>query len=217
MYNIINNWGGKIMDWNSSALWGLIGLIGGFFVSCIFFYLSKKKRKLSYSITTTPIVVQKISKISDLIISYKNKDIDNLSVSKLIIKNIGNETLEPKDFPELNKLSLTTDGQFLIDSIDELEIETSNKYTKLLPNLISINKIEITFDFLDPKDTIFCNVFHTGNINICGTIKNGKIIHIDNNNLDKIVTISKKLEIVTTILASILGILVITIAHILNK
>lgn len=167
------------MDWNSSALWGIIGLIGGFIVSLLFFTLSKEQRKLSCSISTTPIIVKKIPKISDLIITYKNQNIDNLSTSYIKIKNIGNNTLEINDFPELNKLSLTTDGVFLINSINELEITKSNKFMKMSPSLISSNKIELSFDYFDPKNEISFSIFHTGNIKVCGSIKNGKIINDD--------------------------------------
>ena len=69
------------MDWNSSLLWGIIGLVGGFLISLLFFTLSKKQRKLSYSISTTPIIIKKITKISGLAITYKNQSIDNLSTS----------------------------------------------------------------------------------------------------------------------------------------
>ena len=165
------------MDWNSSILWGIIGLVGGFLVSLLFFTLSKKQRKISYSISTTPIIVKKITKISELVITYKEQYIDNLSTSYLKVKNIGNDTLEPNDFAELNKLSITTDGVFLINSIDELEIIKSNKFMKMNPSLIFPNKIELSFDYFDPKNEISFSVFHTGDIKVCGSIKNGKIIN----------------------------------------
>ena len=66
------------MDWNSSLLWGIIGLVGGFLISLLFFTLSKKQRKLSYSISTTPIIIKKITITSGLAITYKNQSIDNL-------------------------------------------------------------------------------------------------------------------------------------------
>ena len=165
------------MDWNSSLLWGIIGLVGGFLISLLFFTLSKKQRKLSYSISTTPIIIKKITKISGLAITYKNQSIDNLSTSYLKIKNIGNDTLELTDFPELNKLSITTSGVFLINSISELEITKSNKFMKMEPSLISSNKIELSFDYFDPKNEISFSIFHTGDIKVCGSIKNGKIIN----------------------------------------
>lgn len=165
------------MDWNSSILWGIIGLVGGLIISFIFFKLSKKQRKLSYSISTAPIIVKKISKISDLIIKYKGREIDNLSTSFIKIKNAGNDTLENTDFPELNKLSITTNGEFLVTSADEIEIKKSDKFMKITPSLIACDKIELYFDYLDPKNIISFSVFHTGDIQICGSIKNGKIIN----------------------------------------
>ena len=93
------------------------------------------------------------------------------------IKNIGNDTLELTDFPELNKLSITTSGVFLINSTNELEITKSNKFMKMEPSLISSNKIELSFDYFDPKNEISFSIFHTGDIKVCGSIKNGKIIN----------------------------------------
>lgn len=193
------------MDWNSSLLWGIVGLIGGFLVSLLFFTLSKKHRKISYSISTTPIIVKKITKISELVITYKNKNIDNLSTSYIKIRNIGNDTLDVNDFPELNRLSLVTDGTFLINSIDELEIVKSNKYMKTNPSLISPNKIEISFDYFDPKNEISFSLFHTGNIEVCGSIKNGKIIN--DTQIEKFNRYKQKIQRIIPIILMILTML----------
>lgn len=58
------------MDWNSNIFWNVVSFIGGLIITSIFFVLSLKKRKLSYSKTTTPIIVKKTSKVSDLVITY---------------------------------------------------------------------------------------------------------------------------------------------------
>ena len=202
------------MDWNSSILWGIIGLVGGFLVSLLFFTLSKKQRKLSYSISTTPIIVKKITKISDLVITYKNKNIDNLSTSFIKIKNIGNDTLDFSDFPELNRLSLVTDGVFLINSIEELEITKSNKYMKITPKLISTNKIELTFDYFDPKNIFSCSIFHTGDIKVCGSIKNGKIVN--DTQIEKLNRYKQKFEKYAMILVIIIT-LIPTIISIFSR
>lgn len=192
------------MFWESSALWGIIGLIGGFLVSTLFHFINKRKRKISYSIITSPIIVNKISKITDLVIKYKNKDIDNLSISKITLKNAGNEILKSTDFAELNKLSLTTNGQFLIDSSNDLEIVSSNPYIKADINLISSNKIEIEFDFLESKNTITCSIFHTGDVTVCGSIIGGRLISNDVNTVNSeqdIIKQIKSLIFIMTILA----------------
>ena len=165
------------MDWSSSLLWSIIGISGSFIVSLLFFMLGKRKRKLSYSISTNPIFLRNISKIPDITVTYKDKKIAHISYSHIEIKNIGNDTLEERDFPELNKLSLITDGKFLLNTIDELEVKSSNKSIKISPLLVSFNKIQLNFDYIDPKNIIECNIFHTGNIIVCGELKNGKIIN----------------------------------------
>lgn len=203
------------MNWNSSILWGIIGLSGGFIISLLFFVLSKRKRKLAYSITTTPIIVKKISKISDLIITYKGKNIDDLSSSYIQIKNIGNDTLEEKDFPELSKLSFITDGEFLVNTIDELKIESSNKSIKISPLLVSFNEIQLNFDYLDPKDTISCNVFHTRNIIVSGDIKNGKVIN--NTQLEKANRYKQKLEFILPTFFLIISFISLLVTYLFSK
>lgn len=47
------------MDWNSSALWGIIGLIGGLIISSFFYFLGIKRKSLIYDITTTTLVSKK--------------------------------------------------------------------------------------------------------------------------------------------------------------
>lgn len=202
------------MNWNSSILWGIIGLVGGFLISLLFFTLSKKQRKISYSISTTSIIVKKITKISGLVITYKDQNIDNLSTSYIKVKNIGNDTLNPNDFPELNKLSITTDGVFLINSINELEFSKSNEFMKMNPLLINPNKIELTFDYLDPKNEISFSIFHTGNIKVCGSIKNGKII--DDTQIEKLNRYKQKLEGVFPILPFVIMILAMLFSSFIN-
>lgn len=197
------------MDWNSNIFWNVVSFIGGLIITSIFFVLSLKKRKLSYSKTTTPIIVKKTSKVSDLVITYKGKNIDDLSSSYIQIKNIGNETLEEKDFPELSKLRIVTDGEFFINTVDELEITSSNKSIKIYPLLVSIHEIQLHFDYLDPKDTIYCNVFHTHNIDVLGHIKHGKLIN--NTQLEKLNRYKKNLNKLFPILVLIYTVICIKI------
>ena len=155
--------------------------------------------------------VKQINQISELVVTYKNKSINNLSTSYIKIRNIGNDTLDVNDFPELNRLSLVTTGVFLINSIDKLEITKSDKYMKTNLSLISPNKIEISFDYFDPKNEISFSIFHTGHIIVCGSIKNGKMI--DNPQIAKI----DHYKLIIRILIAILTIMLIIIIYLLNS
>ncbi len=165
------------MNWNSSILWGIVGLMGGFIFSFVFFLLGKRKRKISYSIKTTPIIEDKASKIPGLSITYNDEEINNLYSSYIEIINIGNESLEPNDFLDLHKLSLKTDGQFLVNHHEiEIQINSPNQYVEITPIFQSSNIITIDFNCLDPKNRFYITIFHTGHIILSGKIKNGKII-----------------------------------------
>lgn len=75
------------MDWNSSALWGVIGLVGGIIVSSFFYFLGIKRKSLIYDITTTTLVSKNATQIEKLNITYDNKPIKNLYTSTIKIKN----------------------------------------------------------------------------------------------------------------------------------
>ncbi len=167
------------MNWNSSILWGIIGLIGGGLISSFFYFISKKRIKLSYDIVTTTLVSCNATKIKDLNIQYKGKPILNLYTSTLKIKNIGNCIIEHSDFAPSAPLSLITDGEFLVNEDTGRHILTENDFNRVIP-IMEINnnvcrKSTIQFDYIAKNEIISCTVFHTGSLCISGKLKDGKI------------------------------------------
>lgn len=171
------------MNWDSSILWGIVGLVGGGLISSFFFFIGKKRIKLSYDIITTTLVSCNAIIIKDLNIRYKNKSIYNLYISTLKIKNTGNCIIEPSDFAPSAPLSLITDGEFLINEDTGTEILSKNDFNKIIP-IIEMDdnicrKSTIQFDYIAKNETIFCTVFHTGAICISGKLKDGEIKNND--------------------------------------
>ena len=76
------------MDWDSSALWGIIGLIGGFLFSFIFYKLSTKSKKIVYNKKSQNLITNNTSKINGLNITYENKPIEELTSTTIIIKSV---------------------------------------------------------------------------------------------------------------------------------
>lgn len=172
------------MDWNSSILWGIVGLVGGLLISSFFYFIGKKRTKLSYDIITTTLVSCNATKIKDLNIQYKEKPIYNLYTSTLKIKNIGNCVIETTDFAPSDPLSLLTDGEFLIGEDTTTQILTENDFNRVTP-IMEINdnicrKSTIKFDYIAKNEIISCTVFHTGSICISGKLKDGIIISSNN-------------------------------------
>lgn len=125
---------------NSNLFWCIVGIIGGAIVSTIFYLASKKRKVISYKISTTTLISSKCSKLKKLKISYKNIEIDNLYVSTIKIKNIGNCIIENNDFAPSAPLSLKTDEIFLTTLTTQENSFTSSP----LLSIITDNSFSIT-------------------------------------------------------------------------
>lgn len=102
------------MDWNSSALWGIIGLIGGFIISFIFYKISNKNKKIIYTKNSQTLITNNLSEIDGLNITYKSQPIMNLTSTTVIIKSIGKDIISMNDFGKATPFCITTTGKFLL-------------------------------------------------------------------------------------------------------
>lgn len=161
-----------MIDWNSSALWGIIGLIGGALISLIFYIISKKRRILTYKIQTTTLITEEISAIPNLEISYNNTKVSNLIATNIEIKNVGNEVIEGDYFASLLPLKLHIDsGEIFFYCISDSTDKNTN---------VSLEKnngeVFIHFEFIKPKSSFHLLIYHTGTLTILGEPKTGKFI-----------------------------------------
>lgn len=167
------------MNWNSNVLWGIIGVVAGVIVALIFFLIGKKRQILTYKFNTVCLISNKVSKIDSLEIKYGSKTIDDLYHSTITIKNIGNTIIEEHDFAPSKPLSILTDGQFIPSNI-EIEVFDESVNFHLLFNKddagVNLNKCIANFDYIPKKSKIIWSIFHTGNIDIGGALKDGRII-----------------------------------------
>lgn len=200
------------MDWNSSALWGIIGLIGGFIVSFIFYKISNKVKKLVYTASSQILITDNLSNIDDLNITYQNKSIKNLTTTTINIKSVGKDIVEMKDFGQATPLCITTTGEFLLQSnIDSIMTENSNPNNLMKPVLKDNATLLLEFDYLSQGDSITFTLLHTGAIKIDGKLKMGTFL--DNNLFKKINNI---VDIITYVSSGILLIFFIFGYMILN-
>lgn len=174
---------------NTNLFWCIIGIVGGaifsLFISLFFYFKGLNKRRLGYYIKTFCIVSKKINQIIGLEVKYNSTEINNLFSSTITIKNIGNSIIEKQDFAPSFPISISTDDIFLANNITNFR--SSNKVTNVKP-LFEIdsngtcNKITIDFDYIPKKEEIIFSVYHTGNIELNGLLKDGEIINYQNLN-----------------------------------
>lgn len=165
------------IDWNSSFLWGILGLIGGGITSFIFFTLSNKTKRIIYEINSNPLISDKLSSIKGLRITFFDDSIPNLVSTTVFITNNGSDIIESTDFAKVSPLILKTNGKFLVyDDVKSFITKISNETSNITLTQIDANTIKVDFDYLKKNDKILLTILHTGQIKLFGTLKRGRII-----------------------------------------
>ena len=190
------------IDWNSSALWGIIGLLGGFIVSFIFYKISTKSKKIVYTKNSQILITDNLSSITDLSITYQNKSIKNLTSTTISIKSIGKDIIEMTDFGSATPLCIKTTGEFLLQENISSVISHNSTPDNLMNVALQDNStLLLNFDYLSQGDTITFTLLHTETISVNGKLKAGTII--DDNLFQKINTIMNILLNIGSIFAFI--------------
>lgn len=198
------------MNWESSILWGIIGLIGTIFFGYIFYLKSTKEKILLCKFNSMTVISDYITKYKGLRVTYKKKKIKQLKVSTITIKNTGNDTIDENDIAPSCHITFATTKNFLLDDIEDSEIIASNKSISVKLHKISNNKIELNFDFLKPQDMITVSLLHNGKLSVFGDLKNGTIIINDNRLYNRRLRIQKIKK------AIVLGFVFLTLSEILS-
>ncbi len=117
-----------------------------------------------------------------LTLTYQDKKIDNLAVSRFAIWNSGKEVIEKSDLVESHQLKISTKDRAKI--LDCSLIYVNDEDNKFNIKNICEESAEICFDYLDTRDGAVIQVIHTGNrdeLCIDCKIKGGKKLNIRNN------------------------------------
>lgn len=200
------------MDWNSSALWGIIGLVGGVIVSFIFHKIGLERKKLIYTIDSKALITNNLSDINGLNITYNSHQIKNLVSTTLNIKSTGKDIIEMNDFAKSSPLCIKTDGKFLFkDNINSSITKNTNSTNNITLSITDNDTtIQLVYDYFKRNDIITINLLHTGKITVDGVLKKGTVTH--SNSIDK-----KNISDFINILGLTLGILFIIIVALLEN
>lgn len=167
----------------SNLFWCIISIIGGFLGGLLLYYLGKNRKRISYSIDTFCLVSNKISK-DKLNIEYNSTEIENLYSSTITIKNTGS-VINSEDFAPNSQLSLSTNGQFILNEDKDISLKSTNKANNVSPifnfnnETNQCNSISIKYDYLAKREEITCTLLHTNDITFNGTLKDGKITYLE--------------------------------------
>lgn len=173
---------------NSNLFWCIIGIAGGavfsLIISLVFFLVGLKRKKLNYNIQTFCLVSKKINQIKGLEVKYNSKEIENLYSSTITIKNVGNSVIEKQDVSPSCPFSISTNGVFLLNNINDANLYSSNKTNHVFTsfNVDESNNetrhIILNFEYIAKKEEWTYTILHTGDITFNGVLKDGKISNI---------------------------------------
>lgn len=171
-----------IMDWDSSILWGIIGLLGGGIITYLFEKHPISKYKIIYKKETSCLLSNTEMKSIGISVQHDTCNIDNLYFSKVTILNKGYYKITKNDFVETHNIKLFTDGQifpydFSINNKNQL-VDSNDIKLELKSN----KQIDINIILLYPHDSFDFSFFHTDEINYSGELNNGKICEYHNKN-----------------------------------
>lgn len=193
------------MDWDSSILWGIIGLVGGAIISAIisyiFYFKGIERKKIAWKIDTTCLISNDANKIKGVDIKYNSSSIENLYCSTIQIKNIGNTIINLEDIATNSPLSIHSKGQIMFDKQINSKLLKDYNENNIQLNFESdksgmCSNVVINFDFLSKKQTITFSLIHTTKkVDFNGVIKGGEVfeekeaINIlnDSSNIKKVV------------------------------
>jgi hypothetical protein len=136
-----------------------ISTFAGFVLSVIFYYKSKKVRKLIYSIESKNLINNENHVIDNVRILFNEKDVNNLTISKISIWNAGKETVNKEDVAIIDPIKICLpDDCALLDA----KIIRSNEPANNVSVEISGNIVILNFDYFDFNDFVIIQVIHTG-------------------------------------------------------
>lgn len=145
---------------NNELLFGAIFFILGLIPAYYFYKKSIWIKEPVYSIKSNNIVSGSISKFENLKVLYKDREIENLTISKILFFNRGNETITSNDLKTINPIKFGSETSRVLDA-SLIQVNNHSNNIK-----VDFNKdteyIDIDFDYLDHNQGFVVQVIHTG-------------------------------------------------------
>lgn len=170
------------MDWNSSALWGILGLFGGVIITYFFTKHPISKYKIIYKKETSCLLSNTEMQNSGISVQHDTYNIDNLYLSTITIWNKGYYKITENDFVSNHNIKLFTDGQIFPYAVCDTDANNIYKSNDIEIKLESNKQIDINIILLQPHTEFHFSFYHTDVVNYSGELKEGNIYEYRNKN-----------------------------------
>jgi hypothetical protein len=164
------------MYMDTNTIFGIVGTglaVVGLIASYYFYKKSIRIKEPVYSIKSTNVISDYASIYENLTVSYKNKKVENFTVSKVLFFNKGAETLNRDDIAKLNPLRIAITSGNILDTVVLQVNNPSSDFNVSLDRLSG--SVIIDFEYLNQHQGAVIEVVHTGlsseDIGVVGDMK----------------------------------------------
>lgn len=172
---------------DSNLFWCIVGIIGGAIVSLFFYIIGSKRKIIEYNINSEQLISTDASLLDGIDVIYNSQPISELYRTTISFINTGNSNIELNDFSTKNPLSIiVSNGKFLSSDIAHYknggrknyvpcDVHTTIYQQKSKPYVYE--RAAVKFEYIAPKQSIKCIVYHTGDLQVYGDLKEGKLVN----------------------------------------
>ena len=148
--------------------------VTGIIISLYLYQVSKREKLPVFNMKSFNLLSSQVTKVEGLEFSYKGRDIDNLTLTKIALWNQGKEPINSDDIAPQDKLKVVAIGDTSI--LEHEVIFVPNPVNNFKTSVNSDCKtISLSFDYFHFNEGIVISLYHTGkssdDIKITGTIK----------------------------------------------
>ncbi|MEZ3496545.1 MAG: hypothetical protein K1V97_03135 [Lachnospiraceae bacterium] len=165
---------------NNSYIWATLSLITVFAFIFEIYNHTKGKRKKSFTCYKNYCVITENGKgsIPELRLTYKNKEISDLTITKFAVWNHSNKVINWSDMVEAKALRITSDSDNT-EILDAKILFQSDETNAFKIKKVDSKNIILTFDYVEDNDGFVLQVLHTGessHLSVSCKIKGGKAV-----------------------------------------
>lgn len=137
----------------------VLGVLGVVF-SFIFYFKSKKEKKPYYREKSFTLIENLSSQVEGIKIFHNEKEIENLTITKMILWNGGKETIKNDDVTTIEPLKIkSTDDSEILDAKIIAQSNEANNFS--LHSAEDKKSYELKFEYIDYENVVVFQIIHT--------------------------------------------------------
>ena len=165
----------QCLDWSGymNNPIGIISFVIPTFLAIFFYLKGKKEKKPTFQIRSFNLVKEFSKKVTTIGLLYSGEKVENLTITKVIFWNMGNEPIRKDDIAVADPIRIVVDNKYEIFEAEILN-DTTNEANQFELVKKDNKSIIITFDFVSHAEGVAVQIAHSGlsseDVTLAGTI-----------------------------------------------